>query len=140
MTMNKRDLKFDQLQAELLVCIPELKEHVDSSFGADYDLSNETPGAYPIFEDVVSEFLSENLNSIQNEVLLTRLFDFFEEMATSTDGNVSDLLRIAILESPVSDPEDYKLSRHYMGRKTMEFADLEASAQSSQNSPNTSLH
>lgn len=138
--MNKRDLKYDQLQAELLTCIPELKESVDSTFGSDYDLSMESPGAYPIFEDVVLEFLLKNLNSSQNEALLTRLFDFFEQMATSNDGNVSDLLRIAILESLILHSGEYQRSRHYMGRKTMEFADVEANSQSPQKSSDTSLN
>ena len=77
--MNPSDLKFDQLQTELLARIPELKNPVDDAFGTDYDLTKETPGGYPIFEDVVLDFLLKNLNSSQNANLLTQLFDFSRE-------------------------------------------------------------
>jgi hypothetical protein len=140
MTMNPSDLKFDQLQTELLARIPELKEPVDDTFGTDYDLTKETPGGYPIFEDVVLDFLLKNLNSSQNANLLTRLFAFFERMATSSDGNVVDLLRIAILESLVYRPELYQLSRQYMGRRTAEFAELEQQAQNAQKGGGPSLN
>ncbi len=137
--MNSIDLKYDQLHAELLAAIPELREPVEGTFGCDYDLTKETPGGYPVFEDVVQEFLLKNLNSCQNETLLRRLFDFFERMAISSDGNVSDLLRIAILESLVYHPEHYQRSRQYMGRKTTEFAELEEHAQNAQKEGGPSL-
>jgi hypothetical protein len=60
-------------------------------------------------------------------------------MAISNDGNVSDLLRIAILESLVYRPEEYHLSRQYMGRKTTEFAELEKNAQNAQKADGPSL-
>ena len=105
--------------------IPELRDRIQGAFGSDYDLEKETPGAYPIFEDLVFDFVLENLDSGQDRALLKRLFDLFEEMANSEDGNVTDLLRIGILESLVYRHEQYRRARQYMGEKTKEFADLE---------------
>ena len=129
--MNADDLRFDQVQAELLASIPELREPIESVFGTDYDLTKETPGEYPIFEDVVKEFLFQNLISSKNPDLLRLLFDFFERMASSNDKNVRDLLGIAILESLVYSHEHYQLSRRYLGINTAEFAELEEQAQAS---------
>ena len=126
--MSASELQYDQLQGALLTQVPELLEPFEHAFGNDYDLKIESPGAYPIFEDVVLDFLLKNLDSYQNGDLLTRLFDFFEKMATSSDGNVTDLLRIAILESLVYRPEYYQRSKQYLGKKTAEFAELEGRA------------
>jgi hypothetical protein len=123
--MSANELQYDQLQKALLTQIPELLEPIEHAFGNDYDLKTESPGAYPIFEDVVLEFLLKNLDSCQNVNLLKRLFDFFEKMAASSDGNVTDLLRIAILESLVYRPEYYQRAKQYLGKKTAEFAELE---------------
>jgi len=124
--MSASELQYDQLQGALLAQIPELLEPIERTFGKDYDLKMESPGAYPIFEDVVLDFLLKNLDSYQNGDLIIRLFDFFEKMANSSDGNVTDLLRVAILESLVYRPEYYQRAKQYLGKKTAEFAELES--------------
>jgi hypothetical protein len=130
--MGANKFNYDQLYTELLSRVPDLRISIERTFGADYDLDKETPGAYPIFEDVVLTVLLENLDSGQDKAFLKRLFDFFEEMAISGDGNVTDLLRIGILEPLVDRPEQYHRAASYMGKKTMEFADLEKRTQSAQ--------
>ncbi len=71
----------------------------------------------------------ELLESGQDETLLTRLFLFFEDMANSPDSNVSDLMRIAILENLVYRRENLRQAWKYMGPKTREFAVWEANHQ-----------
>src|SRR5271170_244388 len=128
--MSTSGFTYDQVQNELSSRFPEISNRIKSTFAPDYDLEAETPGGYPIFEDVVQPFLLELIESGHNEALLTRLFDFFEEMAASEDRDVTDLLRIAILETLVYRRECYQRARQYMGRKTKEFAEFEERAQS----------
>jgi hypothetical protein len=130
--MSTSGFTYDQVQNELSSRFPEIRNHIKSTFAPDYDLETETPGGYPIFEDVVEPFLLELIESGRDEALLTRLFDFFEEMASSEDGDVTDLLRIAILETLVYHRECYQRARQYMGRKTKEFAEFEEHARSKQ--------
>ena len=93
----------------------------------------ETPGAYPIFEDVVKKLTFELLKSGQDEALLARLFLFFKDMAKSPDPNVSrDLLGIAILEPLVYERQSLRQAWKYMGPKMRELAILEADSQGSQ--------
>jgi hypothetical protein len=58
---------YDGVRAALLSAFPELLETVWSTFGSYYDLEEgtpeETPEAYPIFEDVVMELVFELLES-----------------------------------------------------------------------------
>ena len=79
-------MTYDQIEKELLSSLPELREPIKDAFAPDYDLETERPGGYLIFED----------------------------MALSEDPNVTDLLRIAILESLVGNQENYKRAWPYI--------------------------
>lgn len=128
-------MTYDQIEKELLSSLPELREPIKDAFAPDYDLETERPGGYLIFEDVVFGFVLDVLSKGQNQNVLTRLFNFFEDMALSEDPNVTDLLRIAILESLVGNQENYKRAWPYMGLKTKEFAALEARVSISKTTP-----
>jgi hypothetical protein len=101
--MSEEALTYDSVRGAFFSAFPELLERIWNTFGSYYDLekgtNEETPDAYPIFEDVVQKLAFELLESGQEEALLIRLFAFFESMANSPDPNVSrDLLGIAIIE------------------------------------------
>lgn len=135
--MSEEALTFDGVRGALLSAFPELLERIWNTFGSYYDLEKgtpeETPEAYPIFEDVVQKLVFELLESGQEEALVTRLFAFFENMANSSDLSVSrDLLGIAILAPLVYRPEVLQLAWKYMGPKTRELAILEADSQGRQ--------
>jgi hypothetical protein len=68
-------------------------------------LGAESSGEYPLFEDVVREYMLRILLSQQDEKALTRLFGFFEKMARSSDPGVTNLLRLTILRPLVYKPE-----------------------------------
>ncbi|SRR6266567_1977665 len=132
--MSEILLVFDSIREALFSAFPELWERIESTFGSYYDLEKgtpeETPEAYPIFEDVVQKLLFELLESGQNEPLLRRLFLFFEDMANSPDLNVSrDLLGIAIIEPLVARMESTRLAWQYMGPRTKDLARSEAREQ-----------
>lgn len=132
--MSERPITYEHVREALLTSIPELRERIDSTFGSYYDLEKgtpeETPEAYPIFEDVVKKLVFELLESGQNESLLSRLFLFFEDMANSPDPSVSrDLLGIAILEPLTARGESIRQAWNYMGPRTREFAMYEAREQ-----------
>src|SRR5215470_2318416 len=104
--MARKELTLATVRQALLSAFPELLERIWSTFGSYYRLedgtSDESPGVYPIFEDVVEKLLFELLETCDDEAMLTRLFQFFEEMASSSDLSISrDLLGIAILQSLV---------------------------------------
>jgi hypothetical protein len=135
--MSEKNLTFDRVRAALLSSFPELLERIWTTFGSYYDLEKgtpeETPGAYPIFEDVVEKLVFELLESGQDESLLARLFLFFEDMANSPDPNVCrDLLGIAILEPLVYRKASLRVAWRFMGPKTKELAVLEADQQGRQ--------
>jgi hypothetical protein len=66
------------LKKILLVRFPELRPSLEKTFGSYYDLKVETPEAYPVFEDVLKEFLFDLLDLGGDEPLLPRIFAFLE--------------------------------------------------------------
>jgi hypothetical protein len=127
--MRESQIPFDRVREALISAFPELWERIEATFGSYYNPEEETPEAYPIFEDVVQKMVFELLEGHSNEDLLIRLFLFFEDMASSPDKNVRDLLQIAILENIVPKRENVQQAWKYMQPKTKEMARSEARQQ-----------
>jgi hypothetical protein len=131
--MSEKDLEYDGIRDALFSAFPELLERIWITFGSYYKLENgkleDTPGAYPIFEDVVQELVFELLDRGQDDDLLARLFLFFERMATTPDKDVRDLLAIAIVENLVYRKESLREAWKLMGPKSKELAVEEANRQ-----------
>jgi hypothetical protein len=122
MNMVDGSLKFDTINDVLLSRSPELKDLIEKKFGSYYNLATEMPDAYPIFEDVVQGLVLELLLTGENESLLTRLFGLFNEMASSPDGAVRDLLTIAIIQPLVYQLKSIIPIQRYMGPEMTRLA------------------
>jgi hypothetical protein len=131
--MSEKALAYDSIRDTLFSAFPEVAERLPGVFGSYYDLEkgtpDETPEAYPIFEDLVQKLVFELLDGGQDDGLLTRLFTFFEDMAGAKDANVKDLLTISILENLVYRRESLRRAWKYMGPQSRELAVLEAKHQ-----------
>jgi len=128
--MPENQLVFGRIREALISSFPELWERIEKTFGSYYNPEEETPEAYPIFEDVVKKLMFELLQDGGDEALLGRLFRFFEDMANSPDPNVSrDLLGIAILEPLVYRRESVRRAWKYMGPRIRNLAMVEARSQ-----------
>jgi hypothetical protein len=125
--MAKIELTKENIRGELFAAFPELLEQTWAEFGSYYQLEKgteqETPGMYPIFEDVVQRVMFELLESDRDATFLVRLFHFFEDMANSSDLDISrGLLGIAILENLVYKTESLSRAWKYMGPKMTALA------------------
>lgn len=114
---GKDPMKFDAVQNLLFERVPEVWEPFEEKFGQDYDLGAESSGEYPLFEDVVREYMLRILLSQQDEKALTRLFGFFEKMARSSDPEITNLLRLTILRPLVYKPEYDRIVQKYTGKR-----------------------
>ena len=87
--------------------------------GSYYDLKNETPPAYPIFESVRKPVVLESLsNAASDSPRIVRIFAFGEKIAAREDIEIVNLLRIAILESLVFDREGIRNAWNALGPQT----------------------
>ena len=121
--INKRVIEDLNTVANLLLQrFPELRGRVEASFGSYYNLEKELPGPYAVFEDVLRDMVIECLDANDGAAFLSGIFGFLEEMANSSNPGITDLLRIAILESLVASRELLTRAWGYMGKKMRELA------------------
>lgn len=127
--MSQETLVYGKIREALISAFPDLWECIEDTFGSYYNPEEETPEAYPIFEEVIRKVVFELLENGQNEGLLTRLFDFFEKMANSADPDIHDLLGIAIVDPLLYDAGKIRRAWRYMGPETKEFTKSAARVQ-----------
>jgi hypothetical protein len=114
-------LVYQGIEKLLLARFPELRPAVEKALWY-YDMKSETPEPYPLFEGVLKGFLFDLLDLGGDDPLLPRIFAFLEEMASSPDGEVVNLLWIAILEPLVFRRDRVRRAWKYMGSRTRELA------------------
>jgi hypothetical protein len=105
--------------ALLLKAVPELQER----YRRELDLyAGEVPGQYVVFGFVLKPYLRNTLASHLSPPILKRVFSFFEEMATSLDIEVVNLLQVGIFETLVGEPNNLATAWRYMGEETKKIA------------------
>jgi hypothetical protein len=120
--MNDQELVYTGIEIVLLTEFPELTDRMKNTFGSYYDLTSETPQAYPVFGSVFRKFLIEKLLQDDSDELLGRIFLFCERMARSEDVEVVNLLWISILVPLIYNANQIKRAWKYMGHATRSVA------------------
>lgn len=85
---------YDTLNFQLISKIPELKEAYKEEVNW-WDGQKPTP--HNFFGDRVVPFLIEVLNGEKDEII-TKLFAFFDEMASAQDTKIQEVLAFSVLE------------------------------------------
>lgn len=97
--------------------VPEVQEHYPSLVSW-----HPNPGLYTLFDSVLRPVMSPALDAGTDVALLKRIFDFFEEMARSSDIQVVNLLQVEIFERLVGEPERLATAWKFMGEETKNIA------------------
>ena len=96
---------------------PSLKQMFDT-MKKKYYVADDA-GTYVVWGLGVMSCVLELLQDpIHNKALLQRIFDFFEEMATSEEEEVRELLMYSTLETLDDDKEVLKIALSFMGNET----------------------
>ena len=95
---------YEEMVDMLYEKFPELREEYPDEIEYYKELYKEcgdkNTGAYSHFENIFWGYIKSALeNEPEDRNLLKRIFSFFEEMAISDDGGVSNLLQVALLEN-----------------------------------------
>lgn len=97
MTLTREDI-----EVKLLRVLPEIAESYEEEV-ADWHRDGEHPGLHVVFGAVVNPYVVRALQSGRHGPELRRAFSFFEEMATSHDPAVQDVL-VATVAERLTDP------------------------------------
>lgn len=92
---------FEDMVDVLYNKFPEVKERFYDNIAWWENISSDGKlGEYHVYEHYFNRIVEDALDNEANDsALLERIFTFFEEMATSEDDGVSNLLQVALLES-----------------------------------------
>jgi len=118
--MATRIVTYQGLDQTLLALFPEFTEEYKSKFDywVDWD---KPPGIYLVFGFVVFPYLISLFDARQDEKLIRRLFAFFEDLASSKDRNVLDLLYLELIHKLLYAPDHLRKAWPYMGEKTKDL-------------------
>lgn len=111
-------LSYASVVDDLLATLPEIKPRFEEE-GKCWDEVLQ----HIVFGDVVVPFVLELLSDESEQAMLERVFAFFENMATSPDDMVSELLTVSVLEQLGDDAAVRAKAMHYMGRNTKKLSD-----------------
>lgn len=113
------ELNYETVDQELIKSLPEIREPYEEELKS---WTGEEPGQHNIFGNVLNPFLLDLLQKDSNEGLIKRAFDFIEQMATSNDEKVSNVVQVTICEQLGDDKIILEKARKYMGQKTLELS------------------
>ena len=115
-----KNLTFAKVSDALFSAAPEFRELYERELS--WWQGPEPPGNYVIFGFLVQPALRDLLGTREDPSLLKRLFDFFEEMANSSDIEVVNLLQVGVFEWLISDVDKLAAAWKYMGEETKAIA------------------
>ena len=96
-------LGYEEVSSAILVAVPEIKDRYERSAAWQAKVGGH-PGHYEVVEAMLQPLLKDELDMGQNPALLRRIFDFFDQMAGSSDLQVVNLLQVGIFENLVGYP------------------------------------
>jgi len=120
MMMSKKTLIYADIAKRLFEAFPMLVAPYQKQFSYWTDWEK-PPGSYLLFAMVVIPYLIAQLDEPGDGQTLTKLFDFFEEMATSGDPEVINLLKSEVVRVLVRDPERLAKAQKHMEQQVREL-------------------
>lgn len=122
--MEQNRLKFEELYSEFKKLFPGYNEYFKE---AEVDnLVYPDDGAHVSFAFCVMPLIYKFVDEDKKEELI-KAFDFFEEMASSPDHLVSEVVAFTILENICTDEYYYPKLKSYFGKNTNDLIPLVAS-------------
>ena len=111
MTVN-----YNELYRDFISRFPENSEKI-KTIAADSLVEN-SDGMHVLFGIVVIPFVKDLMNNNQTDKITTA-FEFFEDMAKSTDEMISEVLEFTVLEDFISEGKEFLTKcLFYMGPET----------------------
>lgn len=119
MTIEK--LSYAEVDKALIDAVPEIRPRLEKEFEWRSQIGGH-PRPYDVVLFVLKPLLKELIDLRTDDALVQRIFDFFEQMARSTDLEVVNLLQVCIFEGLVGEPERLSAAWKYMGKETKAIA------------------
>lgn len=114
---------YEEVISALLAAVPEIKDRYDRSAAWQAEVEvGARPTHYEVVESMLQPLLKDELDMGRNPALLRRVFEFFEQLAGSSDLQVVNLLQVGIFENLVGYRDRLATAWKYMGPETKKIA------------------
>lgn len=118
--VNKMNINKDNIIEKLLENFHELK----NEYKKELEWWNgQIPGLHIVFGNIFNPYIIELLKSNENDKKLKIIFNFLEELASSNDPEIKNVLTVTILEQLGDDPKILQTAQTYMKSKTRILSD-----------------
>ena len=118
--MTKKRITTDTLGEALVEAVPELRAEYDENKSF---YSEEAFKDHLVYGMALNPSLMEWLELEDNPELLTRVFSFIEELASSDDRKVRNVVTVTVCERIDSNEKALQVAHKYMGPNTRKLAD-----------------
>ena len=112
-------MKYESLIQDFLKEFPEIR-NIATEKSNSWD--SEIPLIHVFFGYVLNPFINQELISLENPILLDRIFQFLEKMAISDDESVHEVLALTILQWIGQDSTRLKNARKMMRPNTLKLS------------------
>ena len=113
---------YDNASEKLIEAVPELRWAYDELL----DLwKGEQPGQYIVYGDILKPFMIYLHGGYLGAEILRRIYDFMEALVTQDDFDLTNLVRVGLLEFLVAEPDLWGSSQKFIGPRTLELAEEE---------------
>ena len=106
---------YESVSNALIERLPELREMYQTELGWWDD---EKPGPHVVYGDILNPYI-EHLLQKGDDRTLRRVFEFIEELSSSEDARVQELVAVTVCENLGSDEQRLRAARCYMGPMTL---------------------
>ena len=113
-------MRYCELNEELMLRFPEFQ----SFYKEHFNFWEAPPPQHCFYGAILNKFVVNLLIENQNVVMISKVFDFYEELAQSNDEEVTNLLQVTLLEYLWDDKIVFERACQYMRPKTRQINNL----------------
>lgn len=120
--MNLKNINYDEIIPRTLEAMPEIK--------ADYERevahwTEEKMGPYNLFDIIVMPRVINQLNGTGHDDELLRAFNFFEELASNPNNEISNVIGVGVCEELCCHEAALQKAVKFMGTRTKAYCDIQ---------------
>lgn len=120
--MNLKTINYDEIIAKTLEAIPGIRDEFEKEAA---HWTEEKMGPYNLFDIIVMPRVISQLNGNGHDDELRRTFNFFEELASHPNVEISNVIGVGVCEELCCHEAALQKAVKFMGARTKAYCDIQ---------------